>query len=159
MDRTTQDIKDQLQALAKQYGPAALIPATVIDVHDDDTITVQLATGLELDDVRLRSVVKAGSKIILLPKVESVVQMARIENSEEFVVVAVEEITEIRIEIGNVKYVIDQDGLLIQKETDTVREVLQLIIEAVQKIIVLQGTNPDRVKLQQALTKAQNIFK
>jgi hypothetical protein len=87
------------------------------------------------------------------------VQIGRIENSEEFVVLAVEEITEINIEINNVKYVVDETGFLIQKETDTLREVVQLIIEAVQKIVVLQGTNPDRVKLQQALAKAQNILK
>jgi hypothetical protein len=159
MDRTTQDIKDQLSRIAAEFGPAALIPATVTLINTDDTISVKLATGLELDDVRLKSVVKGGAKIIIVPKVESVVQIGRIENSEEFVVLAVEEITEINIEINNVKYVVDETGFLIQKETDTLREVVQLIIEAVQKIVVLQGTNPDRVKLQQALAKAQNILK
>jgi hypothetical protein len=64
----------------------------------------------------LRVFVKGGAKIIIVPKVESVVQIGRIENSEEFVVLAVEEITEINIEINNVKYVVDETGFLIQKE-------------------------------------------
>jgi hypothetical protein len=60
MDRTTQDIKDQLSRIAAEFGPAALIPATVTLINTDDTISVKLATGLELDDVRLKSVCERG---------------------------------------------------------------------------------------------------
>ena len=42
---------------------------------------------------------------------------------------------------------------------DTMKEVMTLIIEAVQQIVVLQGNNPNYVKLTQALVKVNNLLR
>jgi phage baseplate assembly protein gpV len=51
------------------------------------------------------------------------------------------------------------DGkLLLQKGTDTLKQALTLIVEAVQPIVVLYGNNPVYTKLTQALTKINNLL-
>lgn len=159
MDLIEQQIKDQFYHLASKVGPVVIIPATVLVVNDDDTVHVRFSDDSEVEDARLRSVVKDGNRYVLLPSVGSIVQMARIENSDEFVVIAVEEITKIKCAIGTVSLDIDADGFLIKKDNDTLKQALKLLIEAVQKIVVIQGTNPDQVKLQQSLTMIENILK
>jgi hypothetical protein len=49
--------------------------------------------------------------------------------------------------------------LQIKKQNDTLRQALEMIIQAVMKVAVIQGTNPDYAKLQQALIKIQNILR
>ncbi len=41
---------------------------------------------------------------------------------------------------------------------DSLKDILTLILKAVQPILVLYGNNPDYAKLTQALTKINNLF-
>ena len=45
-----------------------------------------------------------------------------------------------------------------QNGADTLWAGLKLLIESLEKIVVLQGTNPDRVKLAQAKTTLKNVL-
>lgn len=159
MSSVLEDIKNQFGDFSNKRGPAAVFPAGVTAVNDDDTVKVLLSDNVEIDDVRLRSVIKAGNKIVLVPKVGSIILIARIENSEEFFCVAVEEISDVVYKIGEVVFSIDEAGFVVKKDNDDLKEALIKIIDAVQKIIVLQGTNPDRAKLIEAKASIQNIFK
>jgi hypothetical protein len=159
MDLIEQQIKDQFLKVAAKVGPDVILPATVLNVNDDDTLHVQFSDDSEIDDVRLRSVVKDGNRFVILPAVGSTVQVARIENSDEYVVIAVEDITKSKCVIGSTSFDIDAAGILLQKDNDTLKQALKLLIEAVQAIVVIQGTNPDQVKLQQSFTMIENILK
>jgi hypothetical protein len=50
------------------------------------------------------------------------------------------------------------EKFLIKKGDNSLKDVLTLIIQACSQIMVMQGNNPDFVKLQQALNKTQNLF-
>jgi len=158
MSLETEQIKAGLSLFAGKYGPATILPATVTAMNADDTIAVEFSDASSVDDVRLKSIVAAGNKVILIPKVGSIVLVGSIENSDEYVVLAVHEIDEVQMLIDNVIYKVDANGFLFQKDNDTLKQVIQLIIEAVQAIIVMQGTNPDRAKLSQAMNKLNNLL-
>lgn len=69
------------------------------------------------------------------------------------------EVESIVWQVGNKKYSVDQNGHEIKGGNDSLLDVIKLIIEAVQIVVVSQGTNPDYAKLQQALLKVNNILK
>ena len=86
------------------------------------------------------------------------VQVGRIENSEEWLVLAVEEISDVKWKIGETEFATAAAGFSMKKGTDTLYDILKKMIEATMQIVVLQGTSPDYVKLQEALLSTQNLF-
>lgn len=159
MSLENEQIKEQWAEFAGKYGPKVVLPATVTAVNDDDTIAIEFSDDSTVDDARLKSVVKDGNKMIMVPEVGSVVLVARIENSDEFIVVAVESVSEVLWIVGNSRYSMNEEGHLIKKGDDTLKQALVKFIEAVEVIIVMQGRNPDRVKLAQAKASIQNILR
>jgi hypothetical protein len=175
MGKENEDIKNELAKFAGKYAPAAIISAVVKTVNDNDTIVVVTGSGLEIDDARLKSVVKDGNKFILLPKIESTVLIGRIEESEEWTVLQVEEIDKVKVVINGSLFEIDGSKLLLKnatvsvdvndagielkKGTDTLKQILVLLVEAVQPIVVVYGNNPNYTKLTQALTKINNLLR
>jgi hypothetical protein len=154
-----EQLKTEFEILIRRLAPNTIRPATVTAINDDDTVAVVLSDDTEVDDVRLRSVVKTGNKKIAVPALQSIVLVGRIEGSDEYVVIAMEEIDKEVIVIGTVRYEVDDTGFLFQKGDDTLKEVLSLLIESVQQIVVIEGNNPDYDKLTQALTKTNNLLR
>lgn len=155
-----EEIAEQLRQFSGKYGPAMIADAKVLSVNaDEDTIECELATEDIIPDVRLKSLIKAGNKLILVPAIDSVVLIGRIMNSDEWVLIACDEVEKLLMIVDDVKYEVNADGFLLQKGDDDLREVITLMIEAVQQIVVINGKNPDYVKLQQAKTKAQNLLR
>jgi hypothetical protein len=160
MERVSQ-IRDALKKLAAQHGPDNSMLAQVKSVNEGE-LTCDLydeESELIFYDVRLMPVLNGKQSMTLIPKVDSWVVAIRVEDSEDWVIVGVNEIDKWRLMVG--QSIIEQDttGLLIKKQSDTLLDALKLIVEAVQKIVVIQGQNPDQVKLQQALVKLQNILR
>jgi hypothetical protein len=111
--------------------PGVIESAEVIDVDEQtDTVTVKLDTGLELDDVRLRSIIKDGSKWVLVPSIGSIVLIGRIDDTEEFVVVAVEDVSRIIAVVGSTRMELDKDGFLIRRGTDDLLKILKDLVDA-----------------------------
>ena len=155
-----EQIKEQLGNFAAMYGPAAILTATVTAVNnDDDTVTVDFDNGNTMDDVRLKAVVDTGNKVLLIPKIGSVVLVGSIENSDEYVVLVVHEISEVVYLIDTTRYSVNASGFLIKKGDDTLKQILTLIVEAVQPMVVIYGNNPVYTKLAEALVKIQNLLR
>ncbi|KAA2245488.1 hypothetical protein F0L74_05895 [Chitinophaga agrisoli] len=154
-----EEISNRLAEFASKFGPTAIVQAKVTAVNNDDTIAVVFLEGGSVNDCRLKAIIKDGNKVILIPAVGSIVLVGRIDNSDDYVVIAVHEISEIVQLVGGAKYSHNADGFLFKKDGDDLLSVFEMIIESVLKIVVMQGTNPDYAKLQQALTKAQNILR
>lgn len=152
-------IKSELDLFSSKRGPAALIAVTVLNTNEDDsTVEVQLDGGATIDDVQLRSIVKDGGKVVLIPKQKSIVLIASINNSTEYYVVAVEEVEKIIYQIGESSYVLTGDGHVISKGSDLLWDGMKLLFESLEVIMVMQGNNPDFVKLAQAKAKIKNIL-
>ncbi|MDE3185284.1 MAG: hypothetical protein KGM16_17870 [Bacteroidota bacterium] len=159
MGLTDQQIKDQLAKFSGQFGPAAIMVATVTAINADDTVAIEFSDGAAIDDARLKAIVKDGNKVLLIPKVNSIVLVGRILNSDEFYVVAVNEITEIKTVIDTVTQSTNADGFLLNKGADNLKEAMILFVEAMEPIVIMEGRNPDLIKLAQAKTKLQNLLR
>lgn len=129
-DLVQEQIKVELAKFSDKHGPAAIVPATVLAINNDDTVHVQFSDDSEIDDVRLRSVVKAGDKVLLIPKVGSIVQVAKIENSDEYLIIAVEEITDVVYVIGGTRYEANNRGHLIEAQGETLLQIVLDLIDA-----------------------------
>jgi hypothetical protein len=113
MSKVEDDIKNELGKYAEQFAPASIITAVVKSINSDETIIVTTGSGLEIDDVRLRSVVRAAAtKIVITPADNSTVLIGKIENSDEYVVVAVDEVAKVEVVFSaTISIVIDANGI------------------------------------------------
>jgi hypothetical protein len=114
MSEVIEDIKRELGKYAGRFAPASIITATVKSINTDETIVVTTGSGLEIDDVRLRSVIRtAATKIVVTPADNSTVLIGKIDNSDEYVVVAVDEVAKVEIVLSaTIKLVIDANGIV-----------------------------------------------
>lgn len=159
MSEVIADIKDELANFSAKFAPKTIKTALVTAVNADDTVAVTFSNGKMVDDARLRAVVASGNKVVLLPKVNSIVVVGKLENSDEYVVLVVSEVSEIKYVLDEVEMSVTDAGFLLKKQNDTLKQIATLIIEAIEPIIVLQGRNPDLVKLSQAKNKVNNLLR
>jgi len=133
-------------------------PAIVVSVDKTmDTCTVDF-DELEMGDVRLRSVIKAGvNGVVKYPLVGSVVLLKKIAD-EMYYVAMYSDVEETETNIGGKVYKLNSNGHLIGGGNDTLLQAQILIIDAISKIMVLYGNNPDYLALQQAKEKLLNIL-
>lgn len=155
-------IRDALMRLGGKVGPAPTIIGKVKSVDEDEKTCVIIETigddEIEIDDVRLRPVLNGNAAITIYPKVNSYVLALRIEGSEEWMVAGVDKTDKVKWEVGDCKFEVDE-GFLIKRGNDTLKDIIQMIIEATQQIVVLYGNNPDYSKLAQALSKLNLVLK
>lgn len=129
MGEVIEQIKDQLAEFAKRYGPTAIVPAVVKAVNEDGTIAVEFADGSEIDDVRLKAIVKEGNQFLIFPKADSNVLIGRISDSEDFVLIAASEIEEVEIKIGGTLFSV-KEKFVIKTETEDLLTLMTDLIEA-----------------------------
>jgi hypothetical protein len=156
-----EQIRELLDERAARVGPQPTMLATVRDVNITEATCVlyDAETNLEYYDVRLRPVIDGSESLTVFPKKNSWCLAARIEGTDEWMVLACSIIDTWRLKIGEALIEQNATGLQIKKQNDSLLDALEMIIQAVMKVAVVQGTNPDYAKLQQALTKIQNILR
>ena len=137
-----------------------IFPAIVTAV-DKNLFTCDVVFDtIELGGIRLQSIVKAGIKgVQVFPAVGSVVLVKRI-NDTEYLVNMYSDVESVVMQVADKTYTLNNEGHLIAgtNGTDTLLQVITLVIEAVTQIAVLYGNNPDYAKLSQALEKVNNIL-
>ena len=153
-----EQIREGLKKLAAEVGPINTILVKVISVDPVELTCEVMDDTVIYYDVRLRPVINGKESITIFPKVNTWVLILRIEEDHTWQVVSVDEADKVRVVTNNTQFEIGE-GFLIKKDTDTLKETLTLIIESIQKIIVLEGTNPDRIKLAKALIKVNNLLR
>ncbi len=133
-------------------GTATNIRENVCDVLREGEST--------LEDVRLQAVEdNNSSRIIIKPKDKSVVICSVIENLEsEACIIQCSEIDEFFIKIGDVEHKITAEKHTIKNGTADIWDAFNLFFQALEPIIILQGRNPDLVKLAEAKAKFKKIF-
>jgi hypothetical protein len=122
MSLEQQQIKDEFVSFSEQFGPAVIMPAVVTAINEDDTIAVQFTNGSILDDVRMKAVIKDGSKFLLIPKINSNVLVGKIQNSDEYVLLTVHEIDNVEFIIGG--------KFLFKNDADNLLQLMQDFIQA-----------------------------
>lgn len=155
-----EDIREALFNLAAKVGPMPTVLATVKSVDEGKmTCTLEDDDGALISEVRLRPVLDGKEALTVFPKVGTWALALRIENDDDWMVVAAGEADKWRLKVGEALVEQDASGLLVKQQSDSLLQVIELMIEAVMSVVVLQGRSPDYAKLQQALTKAKKILR
>jgi hypothetical protein len=142
MDKHEQ-IREGLRQLASNHGPIQTLLAEVESVNESDATCVLIDDdGLELLDVRLKPVITANESVIVIPSVGSFVLAARIEEDEEWLVLACEKVDKYRITAGVCIMEMDNEGIKISKGSETLKSILSDLIDAIKAITVATNTGP-----------------
>lgn len=157
-----EQIRSGIKRLAEAVGPVATMLAKVISVDTEAKTCVLLETigedEIEIPEVRLRPVLNGKESITIYPKTGSYVLAVRIENDEQWMVLAVDEAERINYKTDNSEFEMS-NGFLLKRGDDTLKAVLLNVIEACEVILVLQGNNPDYTKLATAKASLNNLLR
>jgi hypothetical protein len=108
--------------------------------------------------VRLRPVIDGKEGLTIYPKIDTWCLAIRIEEYEDWMAIAFGEIDKWRFKIGTVEYEATADGHVIKKGNDLLWDAMKLLFESLEVIMVLQGNNPDFIKMAEAQEKIKNIL-
>lgn len=130
---TPEQIREALNQMAKKHGPAVSNIAKVKLVDETKATCVLVdEDGQEIFDVRLRPVLTGKKSFILVPKVGSYVLAVRVEDDDDWMVIAADEITKVGYYVGTVLFEIDATGFLLKKENETLKKIMIDLIGAVK---------------------------
>lgn len=147
MSEVLADIKEQMAMFGGKLGPKTIRTATVTAVNTDDTVAVKFSNERSVDDARLRAVVANGNKVVLIPQLNSVVIVGMLENSDEYVVLMVSEVSEIKYKIDTVEFDIDSAGFLVKKGSETLKKILDDLLDAINLLTVPTNVGPSGVPI------------
>lgn len=150
---------ETLKEFIKVYDTVTHKVGTAVNVSGSKC-DVEIEGEPALYDVRFHAIEDTlGNKIVIKPKDGSKVIVGVISNlATEAFIEQCSEIDEVLIIADDKQYKLNSSGHLIKGGDDTLKQVIDLVIEAVQVIVVIQGRNPDQAKLLAAKQKLENIL-
>lgn len=138
---TAEQIRAGLKEMAKNDGPAVSCIAKVKSVDETKAICVLVdEDGQEIFNVRLRPVLTGNKSFILVPKEKSYVLAVRVEDDDDWMVIAADEIKKIGYYIGNTIIEIDATGFLFKKENETLKKIMVDLVGAVKAMSFVVNT-------------------
>lgn len=157
MDNNEKNIKKNLLQLAQRNGPSTVESATVKAVNGDGTASVVLASGLLIDDARMKAIVKNGDELIVTPAIGSEVLVSPIDQSGEFIIIGYSEITNLSVKVGDTLFEV-ADKFEIKKGADTLKAIITDTIDEMAKIVVMIGTSPNVAALEAIKVRINQMF-
>ncbi len=157
MSKQARELKN---LMTEMFGIGGNILPVIVESVDKINNTCEVKyDNLEFGGIRLQAAIKENQKgIKVYPAVNSSVLIQKLGNKGEWFVCMFSEVEEIITEIGELKQTTNKDGYVFKKGNDTLWDGIKLLIESLEKVIVLQGTNIDKGKLAQAKTKIKNVL-
>lgn len=151
---------------SKGFGPDATMLAVVQSV-DEDACTCVLKDDdneeLVYEDVRLRPVIDGNESVTIFPKEGTWALAIRIEEDEDWMVIAVGEADKVRIVSAGCDFEVS-DGFLIKKGSETLKKILNDLMTAIKAIVVPTNVGPSGNPLNAAVftdinTRIDNLLK
>lgn len=128
-----EQIRQLFRRMAGEQGPAPTMLATCTAVNEGAE-TCTLRDELDLDyEVRLRPTIGTGEAVTIIPALGAQVIAVRIEDDEEWVVMAADSVSKVRMVAGDTTVEME-DGVLISRAGDGLREILDDLITEIQAI-------------------------
>jgi len=131
MSRQQSQLIEALRSLGREK--ATIIPAQV-ETSDKAKGTIDVITyeGLKIPDVRLRSVIEEDEKgMLTFPVDKTSVLIARINKSENYVVISMQEPEMIKCKVGEKYLELDKDGLEVSAGDDTLKKCLDDLLDEI----------------------------
>ena len=131
---TPEQIRQRLQEIAKASGPSVSNIAKVKSVNENKATCILIdEDDQEIFDVRLRPVLNGKKSFIQIPKVGTFVLAIRIEDDDDWMVIACDEIDKIVWNVGTTIFEIN-NGFLLQKENETLKKLMSDLISACKNL-------------------------
>ena len=142
---TAAQIREAFEKMAKEGGPAVSNIAKVKSVDETKATCVLIdEDGQEFFNVRLRPVLTGNKSFILVPKVGSYVLAVRVEDDEDWMVIAADEIEKIGYYIGDTIFETDSTGFSFKKENESLKKLMVDLLGAI-KAMSFTLTTPDTI--------------
>lgn len=115
MGKRAEEIRRKLMEMTG--GDQQVFLASVKDVNEDEfTCTVETSTEIQYVDVRLRSVIDPDKQgFCFIPKIDSLVLVGRIGNSNELYVAMFSEVDKVLLSSGSLELTVDPDKVELKK--------------------------------------------
>jgi hypothetical protein len=150
MDKKEQ-IRKRLKEMASLHGPLQSILATVKSVDEaDGTCILVDDDGLEMFDVRLKPVLTESESVMMIPAVDSFVLIGRIEDDEEWLLLACEKLDKYRLTVDESIIEMTSDGIKVSKAGESLKSILNDLLEAIKTLTVPTGTGPSGTPINEA---------
>lgn len=162
---------DKIQKIAsylkeiKSIQPMSVIIADVVSI-ENDTCTVKLSTGLELPDIRLKSIIdNSGDYFVLTPIENSKVWLLSVSGGlEDLMVIKIDKLKSFEIKQKGVRFLIDTtDGkFIIKNDKADLLTIFSDLSSLIKQLQVSTGTGPSGTPLPPtitALNKLETDFK
>lgn len=152
------EIRQALAGFAAQYGPQHT-QLLKVESTDIDALTCECTDdeGVEYL-VRLSPIITNGQSLVITPKVGKQILVTRFEDSEDWYISWAEQWQKVTYTIGKCTFESDGEKLTIKNQDANLLDVITNVIEAVQRITVLYGSNPDYAKLSDARTLLNKLL-
>lgn len=137
--------------MAGKDGPVQTLLAIVESVDVDEYTCVLNDDDILIYDVRLRPVINENESLTLVPKVGSWVLAIRIEDDEEWMVIAVDEVDRYRIVVGNMLFQMKDGKFMVSSGAESLGKLIDELILQIQAIYAPKNSA--------AITLIQNRFK
>lgn len=129
----------------------AVFPGIVQSVDKVKNTCEVLYNDMELGGVRLQAIIKADTKgFKIYPAQNSAVLVARLGNKGEFFITMYSVIESVVVEIEDSKIEINADGFLFQKEEETLKKILDDLLDGIGNIVVPTNSGPSGNPLNKA---------
>jgi hypothetical protein len=145
MERSEQ-IRQKLKQMAMELGPKSTLLGTVKSVAEAERTCVIYDDDLDIDfeDVRLRPVLDGNDSLVLLPKVNSWALAVRIEDEDDWMLIAAGEFEKILITCDQVVFNDGANGGLVnwpdvKAELDKTNAVVNAIKNSLLNFIPVPG--------------------
>lgn len=151
MSRKQAQLIQGLRQLNK--SAATIIPGIVEDTYPDKgTVDVSIAEGIVIEQVRLRAVIGDDLGAVVLPAKKTSVLIARINDSDNYVVVSTEEAEKIKYRIGDLYLDFDNKGLQVSNGNDSLKKCLDDLLDEIVTIYAPMN-KAAFMEIKQRLTK------
>ena len=153
-----EELRDALAHFSGKYGPHQTAMYKVVSV-DEAAQTCEAIDEDEIEQlVRLTPIVTPGQSILCYPQEGKKILAARFEDSGDWFLSWAEQYYKIVYKIGNCVLESDGQKWTIRNNAANMLDVFNNIIEAMEMVAVVYGSNPDFSKLAAAKTLIQNLL-
>lgn len=161
---TNEQIREAFEAMAKNSGPAVSNIAKVKSVDETKATCVLIDEDeLEIFDVRLRPVVSDNKSFILVPKVGSFVLAIRVEDDDDWMVIASDEVTKVGYYVNNTIVELT-DKVHIEANGESLADLMNDLFAAIGNMVFTTNAGPtikliNKPEFQALKTKFNKLLK
>lgn len=139
---TPEQIREALERMAKNHGPAVSNIALVKSVDEAKAVCVLAdEDGQEIFDVRLRPVLNGNKSIIMVPKVGTYVLAVRVEDDDDWMVVGCDEITKFGIYLNGVEIEF-KDKIKMNANGESLAKLIDDLFVAINNMVFTTSNGP-----------------